>query len=62
LAGTAGLRHDAGAPETGRPGQILSSDADGFTVACSQAALRVLEVQRPGGKRMPAGRLQLAAG
>jgi methionyl-tRNA formyltransferase len=49
-------------PLAGSPGQILASYADGFTVACGQAALRVLEVQRPGGKRRPAGRLALAAG
>jgi methionyl-tRNA formyltransferase len=49
-------------PVSGAPGQILASDAEGFTVACGRAALRVLEVQRPGGKRMPAGRLKLGAG
>src|SRR5438105_7019584 len=49
-------------PLTGSPGQILASDADGFTVACGRAALQILEVQRPGGKRMPAGRLALPAG
>jgi methionyl-tRNA formyltransferase len=48
-------------PLDGRPGQIVASDADSFTVACGRAALRVLEVQRAGGKRVSAGRLQLAA-
>jgi methionyl-tRNA formyltransferase len=46
-------------PLSGSPGQVLSSDANGFTVACGRSALHVLEAQRPGGKRMPAGRIRL---
>jgi len=41
----------------GSPGQVLETDSTSFTVACGDGALQVLEVQRPGGKRMPAGQL-----
>jgi len=37
-----------------RPGQILSVNEAGVTVACGAAALRLTELQRPGGKRLPA--------
>ena len=36
------------------PGQVLAVDDAGITVACGDAALRLTELQRPGGKRMPA--------
>ena len=36
----------------GPPGAILSADDSGIVVACGQGALRLLEVQRPGGKRL----------
>jgi methionyl-tRNA formyltransferase len=39
----------------GPPGEIVARDADGFSVACGEGALQVLELQRPGGKRIPAG-------
>ncbi len=42
---------------SGSPGQVVASDAESFTVACGDAALQVLEVQRPGAKRMPASQL-----
>jgi methionyl-tRNA formyltransferase len=35
----------------GEPGEVLAPD---LTVACGEGALRLLEVQRPGGKRGPA--------
>jgi methionyl-tRNA formyltransferase len=38
----------------GQPGEVLQVDATGITVACGQAALRLTELQRPGGKRMTA--------
>ena len=44
-------------PATGSPGQVIDSDSASFSVACGEQALRVLEVQRPGGKRVPAGEL-----
>jgi methionyl-tRNA formyltransferase len=39
----------------GRPGQVLSADAEGIVVACGKGALRVTELQKPGGKRLAAG-------
>jgi methionyl-tRNA formyltransferase len=39
---------------TGAPGTILAADKTGIVVACGQGALRVLELQREGGKRLPA--------
>ncbi|NTV88470.1 MAG: methionyl-tRNA formyltransferase, partial [Burkholderiaceae bacterium] len=35
-------------------GQILSANADGVRVACGDGVLCVTELQRPGGKRLPA--------
>lgn len=35
-------------------GQILSASADGVRVACADAVLTLTELQRPGGKRLPA--------
>ena len=37
-----------------RPGQILLVDDAGVVVACGRGALRLTELQRPGGKRLPA--------
>jgi methionyl-tRNA formyltransferase len=39
----------------GQPGQVLSADALGIVVACGEGALRVTELQKPGGKRLAAG-------
>ena len=39
---------------SGRPGQVLSADGQGIVVACGQGALRLLELQKPGGKRLAA--------
>ncbi len=41
------LRHD-------NPGAVLQKSAQGIDVACAQGTLRLLELQRPGGKRQPA--------
>jgi methionyl-tRNA formyltransferase len=38
----------------GQPGVILSADAHGVTVACGEGALLLCELQKPGGKRLPA--------
>ncbi|MFT4172988.1 MAG: methionyl-tRNA formyltransferase [Rhodocyclaceae bacterium] len=38
----------------GEPGQVLAADAQGVVVACGSGALRLLELQKPGGKRLPA--------
>jgi methionyl-tRNA formyltransferase len=40
---------------TGAPGKVLAADArQGIVVACGQGALRLTELQKPGGKRLPA--------
>ena len=40
---------------TGAPGTVLAADArQGIVVACGQGALRLTELQKPGGKRLPA--------
>ena len=36
------------------PGTLLSADAQGLCVACGQGALRITQLQRPGGKRVSA--------
>jgi methionyl-tRNA formyltransferase len=42
-------------PGRGTPGTVLEANAGGIVVACGKDALRVLELQRPGGKRLNAG-------
>ena len=44
----------------GTAGEILSANRDGLTVACGEGALRLLELQREGGKRL--GAAQFLAG
>jgi methionyl-tRNA formyltransferase len=39
---------------TGQPGQVLAADAGGIVVACGTGALRLLQLQKPGGKRLAA--------
>ena len=36
------------------PGTVLAADAQGIVVACGEGALRLLELQKPGGKRLAA--------
>ena len=36
----------------GRPGQILAADGAGIVVACGEGALRLTELQKPGGRRL----------
>jgi methionyl-tRNA formyltransferase len=38
----------------GTPGQVLAADANGIVVACGEGALRLSELQKPGGKRLAA--------
>ncbi len=38
----------------GQPGVILAADASGVVVACGEGALLLTELQKPGGKRLPA--------
>jgi len=40
--------------KTGAPGEVLEAGKDGIVVACAVDALRLLEVQREGGKRLGA--------
>jgi methionyl-tRNA formyltransferase len=42
-------RSEAGA---GAPGAVLSVDDTGIVVACGEGALRLLELQKPGGRRL----------
>jgi methionyl-tRNA formyltransferase len=37
-----------------KPGEILSADKTGIVVGCGEHALRIIELQREGGRRMPA--------
>jgi methionyl-tRNA formyltransferase len=39
---------------SGEPGRVLEAADDRLTVACGTGALRLLELQQPGGKRQPA--------
>ncbi|MET0981891.1 MAG: methionyl-tRNA formyltransferase [Telluria sp.] len=38
----------------GAPGQVLAADAGGIVVACGDGALRLQQLQKPGGKRLAA--------
>jgi methionyl-tRNA formyltransferase len=38
---------------SGSPGEVIASDSGELVVACGQGALRILEVQREGGRRLP---------
>jgi methionyl-tRNA formyltransferase len=46
-------RPEAGDPAAA-PGTVLDAGAAGIRIACGQGVLRLLELQRPGGKRLPA--------
>ncbi|MGA8276701.1 MAG: methionyl-tRNA formyltransferase [Rhodanobacteraceae bacterium] len=37
------------------PGTVIAAEADGIDVACQVGVLRITELQRPGGRRMPVG-------
>jgi methionyl-tRNA formyltransferase len=39
---------------SGRPGQVLTADTTGIVVACGDGALRLTELQKPGGRRVTA--------
>lgn len=41
-------------PARGEPGVVLSADADGVVIACGEGALRITELQKAGGRRLPA--------
>ena len=40
---------------SGQPGEVLSADKSGLVVACGTGALRILSLQREGGRRLAAG-------
>ncbi|MFA6311285.1 MAG: methionyl-tRNA formyltransferase [Sterolibacterium sp.] len=40
---------------SGTPGTVLEVDHQGILVACGSGALRLTELQKPGGKRLPVG-------
>ena len=48
------LRAEAPAPAAQNgdvaPGQIVAADAGAWTVQCGQSLLRIIELQRPGGR------------
>jgi methionyl-tRNA formyltransferase len=49
-----GAQPEAGAGDA-PPGKVLAADAQhGIVVACGEGALRLTELQKPGGKRLPA--------
>ena len=43
------------ASDAAEPGTVLQADAAGIVVACGQGVLRLTQLQRAGGKRLPAG-------
>jgi len=51
---TVKIWHAEPADGSGQPGQVLAADAQGIVVACGEGALRLLELQKPGGKRLKA--------
>lgn len=46
---------------SGAPGSILQADKDGVLVACGSGTLRLTELQKPGGKRLPAAQFLAGA-
>ena len=44
----------AATPDAAVPGEVLQADARGLVVACGDGALRLLTLQRPGGRRIDA--------
>lgn len=42
------------APGRGEPGTVLQADAEALRVACGEAAVDLVELQRPGGRRLEA--------
>jgi methionyl-tRNA formyltransferase len=49
-----GLAESAAAPTAAAPGTILGADAEALLIATGDGVLRVLRLQRPGGKMLPA--------
>jgi methionyl-tRNA formyltransferase len=49
------LKAEADPEPSGPPGQVLQADATGLRVACGTGTLRILELQREGGRPLPSG-------
>ena len=43
----------SGAAPVAEPGTIVEVSTDGVVVACGEGALRLTQLQKPGGKRLP---------
>jgi methionyl-tRNA formyltransferase len=41
------------APSKAEPGTIVDVSPEGVVVACGEGALRITQLQKPGGKRLP---------
>jgi methionyl-tRNA formyltransferase len=54
FGGDGALRRPDAAARRPYPGKILSADKNGIVVACEKNALRILELQREGGRRLSA--------
>jgi len=55
FAGTAiKIWHAHATTQQGQPGEILQTGPAGVLVACGEGALLLTELQKPGGKRLPA--------
>ena len=52
--GDSALRCPDAAARRPYPGEVLSADKNGIVIACGQNALRILELQREGGRRLGA--------
>jgi methionyl-tRNA formyltransferase len=48
------LRAEMFQSRSGSPGEVISADRNGIVVACGEGALRIVELQREGGKRLNA--------
>jgi len=48
------LRADVNAAGSAAPGTVISANREGIVVAGGEGALRILELQREGGKRLTA--------
>lgn len=51
----AGLPNSPSCDSAAAPGTVLGADAEGLHVATGEGVLRVLRLQKPGGKMLPAG-------
>lgn len=48
------VRDSAGSSQSGQAGEVLGFSKDGVFIQCGQGVIEVLEMQKPGGKRMGA--------